>query len=115
LVNQGKVTVTKDGNNITVKGDLDELEEFASSVASQGTHKWFALDIDTGLDTIVGATWDGSELTQADADEAASIGLGAGHIVFWGKADVLVSEPRTITIGAAGHDDIVINVTFIDE
>lgn len=34
-------------------------------------------------------------MTQDDVDEAASVGLGAGHIIFWTKAEDL---PKTIKI-----------------
>ena len=54
-------------------------------------------------------TWNGSELTQADVDEAASVGLGAGHIIFWAKADQL---PRTITLGAPDRENTTITVVF---
>ena len=111
--NHGAVTVEQSGNEIAIKGHLDELVSYPSSNPAQGEHKWIALDINTGLDTIVGATWDGSELTQADEDEATQLGLAKGHIVFWAKADVLVTTPRTIVIGA---DDKTINlsVAFIE-
>ena len=95
---------------ITVKGNLDELNTFASTNAAQGSGKWIGIDIDTGLDTIVGAKWNKTyTLTQDDVDEAASVGLGAGHIIFWVKAETL---PKTITIGADGHEDAVITVNF---
>jgi hypothetical protein len=45
--------------------------------------------------------------------EAASVGLGAGHIVFWGKAASLVAG-KQITIGAAEHEDAVINIKFVN-
>ena len=62
------------------------MKTFASTNEAQGSAKWIGLDIATDLETIVGATWNGSELTQADVDEAASVGLGAGHIVFWDES-----------------------------
>lgn len=54
-------------------------------------------------------TWNGSELTQADVDEAASVNLGAGHIIFWAKAENL---PRTIVLGAPECEDVTITVVF---
>ena len=57
-------------------------------------------------------TWNGSELTQDDVDEAASVGLGAGHIIFWAKADQL---PRTIVLGAQGYEDTTLQVEFVTE
>ena len=111
--NQGAVAVEQSGESINIKGHLDDLISFASSNPAQGEHKWIGLDIDTGLDTIVGATWDGSEMTQADEDEASDLGLAKGHVIFWAKADVLVSEPRTITI-ASGETEIKLTVAFVE-
>ena len=75
---------------------IPTLNTFASTNAAQGSGKWIGLDLDTGLDTIVGVTWgENYALTQDDVDEAASVGLGAGHIVFWTKAEDL---PKTIKV-----------------
>ena len=109
--NQDAVTVTQSGNEITITGDLAALNTFASTNTAQGSGKWIGLDLDTGLDTIVGATWNGSPLTQADVDEAASVGLGAGHIIFWVKAEAL---PKRVTIGAEGKENVTIKVSFAD-
>lgn len=112
--NQDAVTVTSSGSNIVITGTLANLNEFASTNPAQGTHKWIGIDIDTGLETIVGATWNGSALTQDDVNEAASVGLGAGHIIFWAKADEIATTPRTIVIGAADHEDVTVTVTFVE-
>jgi hypothetical protein len=104
--NQDAVTVTQSGNVITISGSLDALNSFASTNEAQGSGKWIGLDLNTGLDTIVGAKWGNYTLTQDDADEAASVGLGAGHIIFWTKAETL---PKTISIN--GEDFIV---KFVD-
>ena len=110
--NQDMISVIKDSDTEwIVVGNLDELKSFDSTNPAQGNGKWVGIDIDTGLDTIVGATWNGYELTQGDVDEAASVGLGAGHIIFWAKAEAL---PRTITIGAPEKEDITITVSFRD-
>lgn len=112
--NAGAVVVSKSDNEITLTGKLEDLVAFASSVEAQGTHKWVAIDIDTHLKSIVGATWNGAELTQADADEAASVGLGAGHIIYWAKADVLAQTPYSVTIGAEGKEDLELTVSFVE-
>lgn len=114
VANQAAVTVTQNGDEIVISGDLANLIEFASSNPAQGEHKWVAVDIDTNLPSIVGATWDGSELTQADEDEATQLGLPKGHIVFWAKADALVEDARVITIGLEGKEDCEITVLFED-
>ena len=114
VVNNGAVTVEQSGNEVTVRGDLDELVEFPSSNAAQGSHKWVGLDIATNLETIVGATWNGYELTAADAEEAAGLGLGAGHIVFWAKAEAIAENPAAIAIGAEGKDTVNLTVAFAE-
>ena len=99
--NQDAVTVTQNGNTITITGSLAALNSFASTNPAQGSGKWIGLDLNTGLNTIVGATWgDSYELTQDDVDEAASVGLGAGHIVFWTKAEDL---PKTIKVNGTSY------------
>ena len=88
------------------------LNSFASTDPNQGTGKWIGFVIDTGESTIIGTKYNGSALTQADVDEAASIGVGAGKFVLWLKAEagnksfVLSKEGKTDTTVA-----IVINNT----
>ena len=114
VANQEAVTVAQNGDEIVISGDLQALNGFYSSNPNQGKHRWVAVDIDTNLPSIVGATWDGSELTQADEDEATQLGLPKGHIVFWAKADVLAEDARVITIGLEGKEDCEITVSFED-
>ena len=108
------MTVSQDGNNIVITGSLNALNTFASTNPNQGSAKWVGIDLGTNLSTIEGATWNGSTLTADDVAEAASVGLGAGHIIFWGRADSLVLSPRTITIGAPDREDVAITISFVD-
>ena len=108
------MTVSQDGNEIVIHGSLDALASFASTNPNQGIAKWVGLDLGTNLNSIEGATWDGSALTADDVAEAASVGLGVGHIVFWGRADSLVLAPRQITIGAEGYESVTIKVSFTE-
>lgn len=110
--NQDAVTVTFENNTIIVTADLEELNSFASTNEAQGSGKWVGIDIDTGLDTILGATFNGFALTQADIDEAASVDLGDGHIILWIKAETL---PKTIVLGAEGHEDATIEIILDEE
>lgn len=114
VANQGAVVVEQSGNTIQIKGILDNLESFESS-AGAGTHKWIGIDIATNLDTIVGATWDGYEITEADEEEAEGLGLGAGHIVFWAAADSLADNARTVEIGTEDKGSVSITFEFVDE
>ena len=106
------MTVTQDGSNIVVKGSLDALNSFNSTDPNQGLAKWVGLDLGTNLDSITKIKWNGSALSDADVAEAASVGLGAGHIIFWAKAESIALAPRTITLSAEGYDDAVITVSF---
>lgn len=106
--NQDAVTVTQSGNTITISGSLEALNSFASTNEAQGSGKWIGLDLNTGLDSIVGVKWgDSYTLAQDDVDEAASVGLGAGHIVFWTKAEDL---PKTIKVA-----DVEYSIVFNEQ
>lgn len=90
------------------------MNSFESTDPNQGEGKWIGIDINTGLDTIVGATWNGYTLTAQDAADAVSVNLNAGHIIFWAKAEDLKSSPRTITIGKEGYESATFTVSFTD-
>lgn len=95
----------------TIDVVVDDLVEYASDDPNQGTHKWIGLDVNTGLDTIVGLIYNGSyTMAQSDVEEAASVALGAGHLVLWVKADELVETPKTITIGKRGYNTVTIEI-----
>ena len=101
--NQDKLALAINGDTLRMSSTA-ALESFASTNESQGSGEWIALDIDTGLESIEGLNWcDLAVLDASDVEEAASIGLGAGHIVFWVKADVVAIASRTITITADGY------------
>ena len=95
--NQTHLSLAQIGSDIYVYA-TDNLKTYPSTNPTQGEGQWIGFDIDTGLSTIIGSTW-GSDyiLNQSDVDEAASVGLGAGHIVFWAKAENL-AEGREISI-----------------
>lgn len=116
-VNQGLVSeVVTTANNINVKvTDVSQLEQWASSNPGQGTHAWIAVDINTGVDDITKLTYNGSALTDADVAEAASWGLGAGHIVLWLKGEeVTQANPREITLAGDNVKPITFTVTVED-
>ena len=102
--NQGKASVTINGNEMTVsiEGGVDSLNQWASSVPSQGTGKWIALDIATGTNDITTVEYNGSLLEAADVAEANQWGFAAGHFVLWIKANVVKTTPKTFTLGGEG-------------
>ena len=111
VANQEAVTVEQNGEEVVIKGDLSALHSFASSNPAQGEHKWVGIDIKTNIIPITDGTWNGSALTQDDIDEAAGLGLGKGHIVYWAKADVLNSTPASIAI-SDGEETLNLTVSF---
>ena len=110
--NQEKLTVTQNGNEISVKvaGGVESLNTFDSGNPAQGSAKWIGLDIDTGISDITKVLYNGVQLTEDDVAEAASVGLPAGHFVLWLKAEVVKVTPRKITLGMEGRDDTVITI-----
>ncbi len=118
--NQGKVkSITFEDNVITLTVPVNELLAYASSNPSQGTHKWVAILITTGLPAITAVKYNGSQLTSADANEAAAVGGQAGDIVMWLKCDEIVSTPKSFTLRAPGYPEasftVVINEPETEE
>ena len=111
--NQGKCEVLQEDNSAVIIAKISELDAFASSNPAQGTHKWVALDLETNVNDIKTLTWGGEQLTQADVDDSTALNLGAGHIVFYAKADELENNPRTIRIGK-GSEVVELKVSFTD-
>ena len=103
--NQEKASVTVSGNELTVSvaGGVDSLNEWASSVPSQGTGAWIALDIATGTDDITKVEYNTHLLEAADVAEANEWGFANGHFVLWIKADVVKTTPKDFTLGGEGE------------
>ena len=96
-------SITIEENVITVTVPVEELVPYESSNPAQGTHKWVAILITTGLPTITAVKYNGSQLTSADAAEAAAVGGQAGDIVMWLKCDEVVNQPKIFTLWASGY------------
>ena len=114
--NQDNVRFAVTGNQLRI-GSVVPLRSFASTNPNQTPGEWVAIDIDTGLDTIVGAQWgDSYILNEDDVAEAASVGLGAGHIIYWVKANECANISKTATITADGYKptQLVVKYTGVD-
>jgi hypothetical protein len=115
VANQDATVITQSGNKIIVSEVAGkQWVEYNSDDPEQGVHEWVGLAIDTGLSDITKVKFNGTALTQADVDEAASIGLGAGKFVLWVKADDTAAYPRTITLSADGQEDAQFIVEIIN-
>ena len=112
--NNAKASVAHADGVITVTADVDDLEESESSAPGQGIHKWIGLGIGTGLTSVVLAKYNGSQLTEADASEAVSVGLDqAGEFVLYIRADEVVTTPKTITLQADGFGELALTITVV--
>ena len=110
--NNEKASVSLANNVITVTADVDDLEESESSAPGQGTHKWIGLGIGTGLSSVTLARYNGSALTDADATEAASVGLDQpGEFVLYIRAEEVAETPKTITLKADGYPEVTLDIT----
>lgn len=113
--NQSKVEfVTIEDNIITVTAPVDELLAYPSSNPAQGTHKWVGMLITTGLPDITAVKYNGSQLTAADATEAAAVGGSAGDIVMWLKCDEIINTAKVFTLWASGYPEATFTIVITE-
>lgn len=109
--NNAKASVSLEGGVVTITADVDELEESASSVPEQGTHKWIGVGIGTGLSSVALARYNGAQLTADDAAEAVSVGLDRdGEFILYVRAEELAQTPKVITLDADGYREVEITL-----
>ncbi len=119
LVNEGKYTVGALENGQVMITANEELETYASSNTSQGEGQWVGVLIHTDewLNNMEYST-DGEtyhHLTDADDNEAASVGGGDGKtLVYWLKSEQ-IGAGKTLYLkginGSAVQDQVTINFT----
>jgi hypothetical protein len=115
IANQSKVTgIAIADNIITVSVPVKELVAFPSSNPVQGTHKWVGMNITTGLSDITAIKYNGSQLTSADATEAAAVGGSAGDIVMWLKCDEIANIPKVFTLWSTGYPEETFTVVITE-
>lgn len=101
--NQSKVSIdiNKLTSTITVTGDINNLQTYASSNPDQGSHKWVGIGIKTGFNSVEGVSVNGSVLDKSYDETAKVNGLSGGSFVFWFKADTDGSG-RTLSLSKDG-------------
>ncbi len=115
IANQSKVTgIVIADHIITVFVSVEELVAFPSSNPAQGTHKWVGMNITTGLSDITAIKYNGSQLTSADATEAAAVGGSAGDIVMWLKCDEISNIPKVFTLWSTGYPEETFTVVIAE-
>ena len=119
--NQGKATITRthtsttDAIVLTINGGTSSLNNVEPKTG-WGEGKWVAIDYNTGESTIEGITYKNRGtsvvLGADDIADATALGLAAGHMVVWVKADVAEETPATFELE---KDDKNISVTISAE
>ena len=113
--NQALIAVTGTNKNIVIEvaGGTDALSGAVEPKAGWGAGKWVVLDYNTGEDTIEGINYINrgttTQLGPDDVADATALGLAAGHLAVWVKADVAKATPATFTLEKDGN---VIDVTI---
>ena len=120
--NQDKAVISKlikdqdETITVTIVGGIDELK-LVEPKTGWGQAKWVALDYNTGEDTIVGIDYinRGSTVTldETDVADAEELGLAAGHMVVWVKADLAKTEPATFSL-VKGDKRINVVINAVD-
>ena len=117
ISNSAHATVSYADGVITValNCEVADLED-ADHGSAWGKHKWLGFGVDTGLDSIVGVTYNDTELTQADATEASDLGLSAGDFVLYIKAEdpAYLTGEKSFVLDANAHDPIEIAVKITE-
>lgn len=111
IANLRKVSVKQEGNVVTITGHLNELAKFESSDPSQGSHKWIALVVDTGVEDFDGVEYYTDkeaiipqklyEMLDDILADNISVGVdekgstSTSKVVLWVKADEITANPKT--------------------
>ena len=116
--NQAKTTVAKttadktDSVVVTIAGGINSLN-LVEPETGWGSARWVALDYNTGEDTIEGISYTNRGTTVVlgadDVADATELGLGAGHLLVWVKADLAKTTPATFTLT---KDEKTVDVTI---
>ena len=112
--NNAVSSVTYASNIATVNVNLNNLTAFASSNPSQGTHKWIALQVDTGITPITNIKYNGDNLTQQDVDDAFVTGCSTSSFVLYIRAEEVAVTPKTFTLSAEGYNDTSITIMVVE-
>ncbi len=112
--NNAVQSVTYNDGTVTIKVDLDDLAAFASSDPTQGTHKWLALEIGTGVNPITNVKYNGYALTAQDIADATATGCAAGSFVLYIRAEEVAVTPKVFTLSSDGYADARVTINVIE-
>ena len=112
--NRAVEDVTLADDIVTVTVSLDDLTAFPSSNPEQGTHKWIALEIGTGIVPITGASYNGYAFEESDIADAQATGCAEGSFVLYIKAEEVAVSPKEFTLDSDGYAPKKITILIVE-
>lgn len=98
--------------DVSISVQINELKDFDGG-GGWGVHKWLGIGVSAGVTPITDLYFNGEKLTEADVEEATSVGLSEGYFVLWLKAEkVFFGESNRFTLWAPGYKETEFNVTI---
>ena len=107
-------SITMGNGTANISVCLDDLVSFASSDPNQGSGKWLALEIGTGITPITDVKYNGYDLTAQDVADAAATGCSAGSFVLYIKAETVAANPISFTLSCDSLADTTVTITVTD-
>ena len=99
---------------ITLSAKVKDLKDFDGG-NGWGIHKWLGIGVSAGITPITALVFNGAELTEADVEEATSVGLSAGFFVLWVKAERIVQgQSNTFTLWAYGYEETEFKLVIVE-
>ena len=115
VANNNKVKSVEFADNVaTITVKQADLEAFPSSDPNQGTHKWLALEIATGINPITNLKYNNSNLTAQDIADANATGCIPGAFVLYIRADEVVSTDKVFSLKADGNEDQTVTIKVVE-
>lgn len=112
--NQEALSVSLNGNVLSVIGSYSELNSFSMPDSPTEEHKWACLVIDTGESDITAVSVNGSQLTADDVAAATNAGVAEGSFIMWVKVDDLINIPITLTLATENKTSVSLVFSFSD-
>lgn len=107
-------SITINSGTVTITVDVDALTAFESSNPAQGTHKWLGIGIGTDVRDITKLKYQGTNLEEADAEEATSVGLDPGFFILYLRADEIGATPKVVNLSADYYEPLTLTITVAE-
>jgi len=114
LANQSYIErVSQTGNDCSIEVQYYKLQDLTSPETGL-TKKYLCFLVRTNLDTIEGATWNGSALTSKDVQDSIDMGGTAQDLCWWVAAEDILDSIKSGTIAKEGYTTESISITATD-